>query len=118
MGARTFGKGSVQTVLKLVDGSGLKLTNARYFTPKHRSIQELGIAPDVAVAESAPRPAPRGPEEPAEKDLKRHLKNEAPAPGGEAAAVADDYPLKTALDYLRASSILKTQEATQGAAVR
>jgi carboxyl-terminal processing protease len=54
MGTQTFGKGSVQTIIELDDGSGLKLTVARYFTPRHRSIQELGITPDVVVAEAAP----------------------------------------------------------------
>ena len=64
-GVRTFGKGSVQTVVELDDGSALKLTVARYFTPNHRSIQERGIAPDVLVEAtdqppSKPRNAPNG----------------------------------------------------------
>ena len=49
MGRRSFGKGSVQSVIKLGDGSGLKLTVARYYTPKGRSIQAEGIKPDVMV---------------------------------------------------------------------
>lgn len=49
MGQRSFGKGSVQSVVKLGDGSGLKLTVARYFTPKGRSIQAEGINPDVVI---------------------------------------------------------------------
>ena len=49
LGTQTFGKGSVQTVIEFEDGSGLKLTIARYYTPKHRSIQEKGITPDVVV---------------------------------------------------------------------
>lgn len=49
MGQKSFGKGSVQSVVKLGDGSGLKLTVARYYTPKGRSIQALGIDPDIAV---------------------------------------------------------------------
>jgi carboxyl-terminal processing protease len=53
VGARTFGKGTVQQVIDLGDGSGLKLTVARYFTPLHRSIQDQGVAPDVEVAEAA-----------------------------------------------------------------
>jgi carboxyl-terminal processing protease len=57
LGTTTFGKGSVQQVIDLSDGSGLKLTVARYFTPLHRSIQDRGIAPDVEVAE-----LPRGTE--------------------------------------------------------
>jgi carboxyl-terminal processing protease len=49
IGKRTFGKGSVQSVVKLGDGSGLKLTVARYFTPSGRSIQAHGIEPDIDV---------------------------------------------------------------------
>ncbi len=49
MGQRSFGKGSVQSVVKLGDGSGLKLTVARYYTPRGRSIQSEGIVPDVVV---------------------------------------------------------------------
>lgn len=49
MGQRSFGKGSVQSVVKLGDGSGLKLTVARYFTPSGRSIQGEGIKPDIYV---------------------------------------------------------------------
>jgi carboxyl-terminal processing protease len=106
MGTQTFGKGSVQTIIELEDGSGLKLTVARYYTPKHRSIQELGISPDVVVAEAAP---PRGDDGPhGERDLKRHLRNEAaPVVVSAQPAVADDYQVKTALDYLKAVDIFK-----------
>jgi carboxyl-terminal processing protease len=105
MGTTTFGKGSVQTIIELEDGSGLKLTVARYYTPKHRSIQELGIAPDVVVADASPQLAGDG--QPGERDLKRHLRNETVAASTAAAAAGDDYQLKTALDYLRAMDIFK-----------
>lgn len=49
LGTKTYGKGSVQTVIDLDDGSGLKLTVARYYTPSHRSIHGSGIEPDVQV---------------------------------------------------------------------
>ena len=49
VGAQTFGKGSVQTVVPLSDGSGLRLTTARYYTPKGKSIQSTGIAPDIVI---------------------------------------------------------------------
>ncbi len=49
MGTTSFGKGSVQTLVSLPDGSGLKLTVARYYTPKDRSIQAKGITPDIVV---------------------------------------------------------------------
>jgi carboxyl-terminal processing protease len=50
LGAKTFGKGSVQTIIPLPDGSGLRLTTARYYTPSGRAIQAKGISPDVEVA--------------------------------------------------------------------
>jgi carboxyl-terminal processing protease len=76
MGERSFGKGSVQTLLPLSDDSALRLTTARYYTPSGRSVQEGGIEPDVAVPQlSDPdyksRPRLR------EADLRRHLINEA-----------------------------------------
>jgi carboxyl-terminal processing protease len=106
MGTPSFGKGSVQTIIELEDGSGLKLTVARYYTPKNRSIQELGISPDVFVADVAP---PRADEAgPGERDLKRHLRNDAAtASAGGVASTADDHQLKTALDYLKAVDIFK-----------
>jgi len=51
VGGRTFGKGSVQTILRLRDGSGVRLTTALYYTPEGRSIQADGIHPDVQVTE-------------------------------------------------------------------
>lgn len=55
MGQKSFGKGSVQSVVKLGDGSGLKLTVARYYTPKGRSIQALGIEPDIILEHIDPK---------------------------------------------------------------
>ncbi|MFR0657143.1 S41 family peptidase, partial [Pantoea sp. SIMBA_079] len=49
VGSRTFGKGSVQTVLPLDNGDSVKLTTARYYTPSGRSIQARGIDPDVVL---------------------------------------------------------------------
>jgi carboxyl-terminal processing protease len=49
VGTQTFGKGSVQTIIPLSDGSGLRLTTAKYFTPKGRSIHGKGITPDILV---------------------------------------------------------------------
>ncbi|MDR1872102.1 MAG: S41 family peptidase [Deltaproteobacteria bacterium] len=69
LGARTFGKGSVQSVVRLPDGSGLRLTTARFYTPSGRSIQTDGIAPDVEV----PSLLPRNIKALREKDLDRHL---------------------------------------------
>ncbi len=52
VGTKTFGKGSVQTIFPLGDGSAVKLTTAKYFTPKGRSIQTEGITPDITIGES------------------------------------------------------------------
>ena len=49
IGTRTFGKGSVQSILPLKDGSALRLTTAKYYTPSHRTIHEKGIEPDYVV---------------------------------------------------------------------
>lgn len=54
MGHRSFGKGSVQSVVKLGDGSGLKLTVGRYYTPSGKSIQAYGIVPDIELEDFAP----------------------------------------------------------------
>jgi len=75
MGERTFGKGSVQTLLPLSNTSALRLTTARYYTPSGKSVQEGGIEPDIIVPQlSDPdydsRPRFR------ESDLRRHLVNE------------------------------------------
>jgi carboxyl-terminal processing protease len=58
VGTQTFGKGSVQTIIPLSDGSGLRLTTAKYFTPKGRSIHGKGITPDIIV-EAPKEPAPK-----------------------------------------------------------
>jgi carboxyl-terminal processing protease len=52
VGTQTFGKGSVQTIIPLADGAGLRMTTARYYTPSGRSIQATGITPDVLIASS------------------------------------------------------------------
>jgi len=113
MGAQTFGKGSVQTVIELEDGSGLKLTIARYYTPSGRSIQERGITPDFMVPEE---PGGKPGRETREKDLERHFKAEPVVSAPEQSmspralpanlkpwdvtAKLKDPPLKVALEYL------------------
>ncbi len=82
MGERSFGKGSVQNVLELPDGTGLRITTARYYTPSGRSVQEGGISPDVEVPQLsdpdyASRPKFR------ESDLRRHLVNEVKLEDGQ-----------------------------------
>jgi carboxyl-terminal processing protease len=78
LGTRTFGKGSVQTVLSLSDGSGLRLTTARYYTPSGRSIQLSGISPDIEI-DRVPLVEGQGDESPGfmrEEDLEGHMRNE------------------------------------------
>jgi carboxyl-terminal processing protease len=84
VGSRTFGKGSVQTVLPLDNGDSVKLTTARYYTPDGRSIQALGIVPDVVLQaeEGGDDGRPAGY---TEADLPGHLGAEVPDDGdGEA----------------------------------
>jgi len=134
LGVDTFGKGSVQTVIPLEDGSGLRLTTAKYYTPKGRSIQNTGIKPDIVVP-SATIQAKKTPQVhlSKEKDLENHLSNEtlqpenaAPPAGGqekpveepeeepEAEVVSDDedFQLQRALDLLKTWEIF---HRTQGA---
>jgi carboxyl-terminal processing protease len=54
VGAKTFGKGSVQTIIDLPDGAGLRLTTLRYYTPSGRAIQEQGVTPDVLIPGATP----------------------------------------------------------------
>ena len=74
VGTRTFGKGSVQTVIPLPGNGAMRLTTARYYTPSGRSIQGLGIAPDVKVEESRTEEPHFGPER--EADLNHTLTNQ------------------------------------------
>jgi carboxyl-terminal processing protease len=75
VGTQTFGKGSVQTIIPLKDGSGLRLTTARYYTPNGRSIQAKGIVPDIIVKPSRTEEEKEAvlPKLPSERDLERHL---------------------------------------------
>ena len=72
IGNRTFGKGSVQSVLPLGEDTGIKLTTARYYTPKGQSIQVTGVSPDITVDDTAQGNLFRLPRE---ADLERHLVN-------------------------------------------
>jgi len=114
LGVQTFGKGSVQSVVPLSDGSGLRLTTARYYTPNGISIQSTGIAPDIV----AKIEAKNGTKEHAvvrEKDLERHLRNDreeestqieqetAPLEVSE----KDDVQLQRAIDLLKTWKVFK-----------
>ena len=80
LGSTTFGKGSVQTLFPLSDGSGLRLTTAIYYTPSGRSIQASGIEPDIKVAFIPPKEKleTKKPVFIRERDLKGHIKKETP----------------------------------------
>jgi carboxyl-terminal processing protease len=79
IGVRSFGKGSVQTIMPMNNGAAIKLTTARYFTPKGRSIQAKGIEPDYYVEDGTDQSNNIH-----EADLSRHLSNPKDAPSGSA----------------------------------
>jgi len=116
MGTKTFGKGSVQTILPMSGGSALKLTTARYFTPSGRSIQAAGILPDVVTADAKITKRDKGAEDTLkEADLAGHLENNTKTkPAKKDASVkldtaGDDYQLQEALNLLKGISIYKAQ---------
>jgi carboxyl-terminal processing protease len=133
LGTQTFGKGSVQTIIPLSDGSGLRLTTARYYTPKGYLIQGKGITPDIKVenrpvekaeASQTSRKAIR------EKDLPNALDKERkdqedsevmperqPAdPEGRASTPEEDLQLQRAVELLKGWTIIKkTLPMTQAA---
>ena len=90
VGTRSFGKGSVQTVIPLPGNGAMRLTTARYYTPSGRSIQGLGILPDVEVQESRTELPHFGPER--EADLKGALRNTGGVPTTEAPPPRTDLP--------------------------
>ena len=116
VGVRTFGKGSVQTILPLSDGSGLKLTTAKYFTPLGRDIQAKGIEPNIVVED-----VPWSGIEPdkrkwmmREEELKGHLKNVEEKGGAKEGEVTEqrDVQLETAMSILKSWPIF--EEMTRG----
>ncbi|MDI6890534.1 MAG: S41 family peptidase [Thermodesulfovibrionales bacterium] len=114
LGVKTFGKGSVQSVIPLSDGSGLRLTTARYYTPKGTSIQATGIIPGIIVKLDIRE---KGKEHPVlrEKDLERHLKNdqieERPKEPEEMVPIEvdekEDTQLQRAIDLLKTWKVFK-----------
>lgn len=115
VGTQTFGKGSVQTVIPLEDGSALKLTTAKYYTPKGRSIQAEGITPDIIVKYMKPSEDRESPDDfIREKDLKGHIesrKDNGPDPEKILRKAQDDptsdNQLKSAIDIIKSWDILK-----------
>jgi carboxyl-terminal processing protease len=127
LGTKSFGKGSVQTILPLDDSSALRLTTARYFTPKGRSIQAMGIVPDI-VMESTPQQEAKADEKRRqsirEENLPGHLQNQKQTPSPEQGekekekqipssaptgddSIDNDAQLKRALDLLKSWDVFK-----------
>ena len=73
VGSTTFGKGSVQSIVPLPNGAGLKMTIARYYTPKGRSIQAKGITPDIPISAEVKAPAGKDINQRKEADLAGHI---------------------------------------------
>ncbi|UYF99999.1 MULTISPECIES: S41 family peptidase [unclassified Halomonas] len=108
MGTESFGKGSVQQIMPLGNGEGLKLTTALYYTPNGRSIQAQGIEPDVEVVRGRLEVA-EGRREIREIDLDGHLNNQAggtPDRGEFSERLRDDYQLSEALNLLKALNVV------------
>ena len=126
LGERTFGKGSVQTILPLGNGTAVKLTTARYYTPNGRSIQAEGIKPDIEL-KSLKVAADDGTDADLvkESDLTGHLRNDGnngarPAPTVPPTEPKDivnldsdlaqsDYPLYEALNMLKGMTLLQSR---------
>ncbi|AWM78914.1 peptidase S41 [Gammaproteobacteria bacterium ESL0073] len=116
MGTRSFGKGSVQTILPVNKKEALKLTTALYYTPKGRSIQALGIEPDIVVSQATVSQARPG-FEVREADLQNHLNN---AKKGMTSHTNDadnlqikDYQLSQAISLLKGLSVVSKSDVSK-----
>jgi carboxyl-terminal processing protease len=120
VGSRTFGKGSVQTVLPLDNGDSVKLTTARYYTPSGKSIQATGIVPDVELAPAptdAAKDIPAGVADFSEAHLPGHLRGDGEATGTATGVVLPgDAPVQSALRELKHPGALASAPATKPAA--
>ena len=119
MGTKTFGKGSVQTIQDLPGGGAVKLTTARYYTPNGRSIQALGIEPDIETRQATLTEVEGGINPLSESNLSGHLEgSDAEATDSEDKEtdesdnlINDDYQLYEALNLLRGLSILNKKSS-------
>jgi carboxyl-terminal processing protease len=111
VGVQTFGKGSVQTILPLGDGSGLRLTTAKYYTPKGRSIHGIGIAPDILV-KGKPSTTPPIRERDLDKTLKEPGREGAP-PHSEPPSESQPAPKPEPKDGKKESGKDKDKEAKE-----
>lgn len=113
LGTATFGKGSVQTVIPLSDGSGLRLTTAKYFTPKGRTINETGIAPDIVVEPSKPPKPAKGTEpfqNPRQRRIGEQTGDTSRPLGPRVPNPSADPQLGRAVDILKATLILEPED--------
>ncbi len=119
LGSKTFGKGSVQTVMPLTDSTAVKMTTARYFTPSGRSIQAEGIVPDITIDRVKVTTSENADFEPLrEQDLSKHISNgngktveeipkeAAKEKADDAPLAVTDYTLSEALNLLKGIHIL------------
>jgi len=114
IGTQTFGKGSVQTVIPLENGSALKLTTAKYYTPNGRSIQAEGIKPDIVVKHIRPSEDKELNDDfVRERDLKGHIKSKTETDVNEEShkkeqdILIHDNQLKSAIDIIKSWDIMK-----------
>ncbi len=110
LGTRTFGKGSVQTIIPLPDGSAMRITTARYYTPSGRSIQAKGIQPDLLVKEGIIEEDESKQVAMKEKDLEGHLgsvEEYGESDNEKEVEEIKDVQLKRALEYLKSWYIFK-----------
>ena len=112
MGTKSFGKGSVQTILPSGDNVAIKLTTARYYTPSGKSIQQTGIDPDILVEQSEIKSIEDNSQARKESDLRKAIKNEQINDSDNEDekkennnVKSDDYQLSRALDLIYALSI-------------
>jgi len=106
VGTRSFGKGSVQTIIPLGSNGALRLTTARYYTPSGRSIQAKGIDPDIVIEQEVPDELKGVTTSKGESSLRGHLETETGEEAGGSSAYVppdkeDDKQLNYALDLLR-----------------
>lgn len=114
IGTRSFGKGSVQTIIPLGSNGAIRLTTARYYTPSGRSIQAKGIEPDIIVQEELPeefKEAARNLKPRGEASLRGHLKNGDDEKSGSLAFVPKDKEKDTQLQY--ALKLLRGEQVVQ-----
>ncbi len=106
IGTKTFGKGSVQTIIPLSDGSGLRLTTAKYYTPKGRVIHEKGIIPDIVIEDLPPEKVEEGQDRPLRSRRRIAL------PGDD---ISDDPQLQKAVDVLKSQGKQSKKKASKKA---